>query len=94
LIASGWHTCGIATRLAVDKALAGSDSFASPGPANLKWLQPVRAGDRLALRATVIETRRSESRSTLGIPRWRWPLFNSHHAEGLDLTAASLFDLT
>ena len=31
LIASGWQTCGIAMRLAVDKALAGSESFASPG---------------------------------------------------------------
>ncbi len=28
LIASGWHTCGIAMRLVADAALAGSESFA------------------------------------------------------------------
>lgn len=93
LIASGWHTCGIAMRLAVDKALSGSESFASPGLAYVKWRHPVRAGDRLHLRATVLETRRSESRPTLGILRWRWQLFNSHQVEVLDLEATSLFDL-
>ena len=31
LIASGWHTCSIAMRLVVEAALAGSESFASPG---------------------------------------------------------------
>lgn len=94
LIASGWHTCGIAMRLAVDKALAGSESFASPGLAYVKWRHPVRAGDRLHLRATVLEVRRSESRPTLGILRWRWQLFNSHEVEVLDLEATSLFDLS
>ena len=94
LIASGWHTCGIAMRLAVDRALAGSESFASPGLANVKWRHPVRAGDRLHLRATVLETRRTESRPTLGILRWRWQLFNGQEVEVLDLEATSLFDLT
>ena len=30
LIASGWHTCGIAMRLIVETALTGSESFGSP----------------------------------------------------------------
>jgi len=65
LIASGWHTCGIAMRLAADAALHGSESFASPGLAYVKWLHPVRPGDALRLRATVIECRRSEKRPEL-----------------------------
>ena len=93
LIASGWQTCGIAMRLAVLAALRGSESFASPGLAYVKWPHPVRAGDALSLRATVIETRRASSRPTLGILRWRWQLFNAHHIEVLDLEATSLFDL-
>ncbi|WP_137895700.1 MaoC family dehydratase [Ramlibacter sp. 2FC] len=93
LIASGWHTCGIAMRLVADAALAGSESFASPGLAYVKWPSPVRPGDRLALRATVIETRRSRSQPELGILRWRWQLFNQQGAEVLDLEATSLFDL-
>ncbi|MDH4181980.1 MAG: MaoC/PaaZ C-terminal domain-containing protein, partial [Betaproteobacteria bacterium] len=36
LIASGWQTCGLAMRLAVDNFLHDSESFASPGLAYLK----------------------------------------------------------
>ncbi|WP_156863189.1 MaoC family dehydratase [Casimicrobium huifangae] len=94
LIASGWHTCGIAMRLAADAALHGSESFASPGLAYVKWLHPVRPGDALRLRATVIECRRSEKRPELGVLRWRWQLYNAHSTEVLDLEATSLFDLS
>jgi acyl dehydratase len=93
LIASGWHTCGIAMRLVADVALAGSESYASPGLAYLKWKQPVRPGDTLRARATVLETRRSSSQPHLGILRWRWQLFNQTDTEVLDLEATSLFDL-
>ena len=94
LIASGWQTCAIAMRLAVDVALRGSESFASPGMAYVKWPNPLRSGDSLRLRASVIEVRRSEKRATLGILRWRWQLFNQNDAEVLDLEATSLFDLS
>ena len=94
LIASGWHTCGIAMRLVADKALAGSESFASPGLAYVKWPHPVRPGDALRVRATVVETRRSRGNRALGILRWRWQLFNQHDTEVLDLEATSLFDLS
>ena len=93
LIASGWHTCAIAMRLAADAALEGSESFASPGVAHIKWPHPVRVGDALSLRATVQETRRSRTQATLGILRWRWQLFNQQGSEVLDLEATSLFEL-
>ena len=93
LIASGWQTCGIAMRLAADHALAGSESFASPGLDYVKWPHPVRPGDSLRLRAEVIDVRRSASRSDLGILRWRWQLFNQVGGEVLDLVATSLFRL-
>ena len=93
LIASGWHTCGIAMRLVADAALAGSESFASPGLAYVKWPHPVRPGDVLSVRATVVETRRSKGNTGLGILRWRWQLFNQRGTEVLDLEATSLFDL-
>ncbi|MDR6534454.1 MaoC family dehydratase [Variovorax soli] len=93
LIASGWHTGGIAMRLVTDAALAGSESFASPGLAYVKWPNPVRPGDALRLVADVIEVRRSEKRPTLGILRWRWRLFNQREQVALDLEATSLFKL-
>jgi acyl dehydratase len=93
LIASGWQSCAIAMRLVTEAALAGSESFASPGLAYVKWPSPVRPGDQLRLRAEVLEVRRSERHPNLGILRWRWQLFNQHGAEVLDLEATSLFDL-
>jgi acyl dehydratase len=94
LIASGWHTCAIAMRLAADAALQGSESFASPGVAQVRWPHPVRPGDSLHLRATVTEARRSATRPELGILDWRWQLFNGQGREVLDLHATSLFDLS
>ncbi|MFO1295943.1 MAG: hypothetical protein U1F25_05290 [Rubrivivax sp.] len=53
----------------------------------------MRLGDRLSLKATVIETRRSRAKATLGLLRWRWQLFNQHGTEVLDTEVTSLFDL-
>lgn len=94
VIASGWHTCALAMRLAVDGPLAESESFGSPGLAYLKWGNPVRPGDQLRLRAEVIETRRSASKPDLGILRWRWRMLRQSGEEVLDLEATSLFDLS
>jgi acyl dehydratase len=93
LIASGWQTCAIAMKLAVETALAESESFGSPGLEYLKWLHPVRPGDALTLHADVLEARRSSGESGLGIVKWRWRLYNQHDVVVLDLTATSLFDL-
>ncbi len=94
LIASGWHTCAIAMRLTADVALAGSESFASPGLGYVRWPHPVRPGDLLSLTLTVIEARRSQKRPELGLLRWRWQLHNQDADEVLDLEATSLFDLS
>lgn len=94
LIASGWHTCSVAMRLAVEAALHDSESYASPGLAYVKWRHPVRAGDALSLRAIVLETRRSDKRPELGLLRWRWQLFNGAGTEVMELEATSLFDLS
>lgn len=93
LIASGWHTCSIAMRMVVEAALAGSESFASPGLEHVRWPNPVRPGDALRLVADVIEVRRSEKRPTLGILRWRWRLFNQRALVVLDTEVTSLFKL-
>ena len=93
LIASGWHTCSIAMRLVVETALAGSESFASPGLEHVRWPHPVRPGDELRLVAEVIEVRRSEKRPTLGILRWRWRLFNQRGLMALEVAVPSLFRL-
>ena len=93
LIASGWHSCSIAMRLVVDRVLKGSESYASPGIRQLKWLAPVRPGDQLSLRLTVLELRRSKSRPQLGVLEWRWQLRNQQEVEVLELEVTSMFNL-
>ncbi|MDO9071718.1 MAG: MaoC family dehydratase [Rubrivivax sp.] len=67
VIASGWHTAGLMMRLLVDHFLPGRAGLASPGVDELRWLAPVRPGDRLSLRITVTEARRSRSKPDRGL---------------------------
>ncbi len=69
LIASGWHTAGLMMRMVVDHYLSHVASLASPGLDELRWTQPVRPGDTLSVRATVLETRPSASKSDRGLVR-------------------------
>ncbi len=62
--------------MVVDAILAGSESFASPGLAYLKWENPVRAGDVLRVTVEVLERRVAQSKPSLGIVRWRWRMTN------------------
>lgn len=66
VIASGWFTAALFMRLYVDAMLADSTSQGSPGGDELRWLAPVRAGDVLSGRITVIETRPSANRVDRG----------------------------
>lgn len=92
IIASGFHTCGMAMRLVVDNILTGSESSGSPGLRSVSWLKPVRPGDVLGLRVEVLQVKLSQSRGT-GIVVWQWQLKNQQPETVLDLVATSLFDL-
>ena len=67
LIASGWHTAALVMRQLVDHYLPAEASLGSPGMDEIRWLGPVRPGDRLRVRATVLEARRSQSKPDRGI---------------------------
>ena len=69
LIASGWHTAAMMMRLLVDDFLPGRASLASPGIDELRWLRPVRPGDVLRVRVSVLEATRSRSKPYRGIVR-------------------------
>jgi acyl dehydratase len=69
LIASGWHTAGVVMRLLVDNYLSVEASLGAPGLDELRWPYPVRPGDTLTVRATVIESRKSLSKPDRGIVR-------------------------
>ena len=76
LIASGWHTCAVAMRLMCENYINRTVSMGSPGVDNIRWLKPVRAGDTITYRRTVLEARQSNSRPGAGLMQSRWEAVN------------------
>ncbi len=66
LIASGWMTAALTMRMLVEHYISRVASMGSPGIDELRWLRPVRPGDRLEVRCTVLETRRSQTKPDRG----------------------------
>jgi acyl dehydratase len=69
LIASGWHTGAMMMRLFADNYLSSVASLASPGIDELRWTRPVRPGDTLSIRVTILEASVSRSKPDRGIVR-------------------------
>src|SRR6185437_1783733 len=70
LIASGWHTVALYMRLLVDGFIGSvAESQGSPGVDKIEWLKPVRPGDRLTGRMTILELIPSKSRPDRGTIR-------------------------
>lgn len=69
LLASGWHTGALMMRLLCDRFLTDTVSLGSPGVDELRWLKPVRPGDTLSGRLTVLERIPSRSKPDRGIIR-------------------------
>jgi len=67
LIASGWHTAGLMMRLYVEHYLTHVASLASPGLDELRWHKPVRPGDRLSVRVSVLKAAPSRSKPDRGV---------------------------
>jgi acyl dehydratase len=67
LIASGWHTLGLTVRQLVENYLSVEASLGGPGADEIRWPYPVRPGDTLRVRASVLETRKSLSKPDRGI---------------------------
>lgn len=67
LISSGWLTGSILMRLLVDHYISPLASMGSPGIDELRWPRPVRPGDRLRVRATVLEAKRSQTKPDRGM---------------------------
>jgi acyl dehydratase len=67
LIASGWHTTSMMMRQLVEHWVSPESSLGAAGVDEIRWPKPVRPGDTLRVRATVLEARRSGSKPDRGI---------------------------
>jgi len=90
LIASGWHTAAIMMRLLVDQYLPPAASLGSPGIDELRWLRPVRPGDELRVRVTVIEARPSRSKPDRGLLLSRIEVLEAGGSAVMTLTALNM----
>ena len=90
LIASGWHTAAMMMRLIVDNFLPKSASLGSPGIDELRWLKPVRPGDTLSVRLSVLEATRSRSKPDRGVVRTLCEVLNHKREVVMSLKAMNI----
>jgi acyl dehydratase len=90
VIASGWHTASMMMRVLVDRYLSRTAGLGSPGMDELRWTAPVRPGDRLWVRVTVIEARRSESKPDRGLVRIQIEVLNDTGVIAMSVKAMTL----
>src|SRR3954451_16488598 len=67
LAASGWQTACVVMRMNYDSWLKDTASLGAPGVDELRWVKPVRPGDRLSGRLEIVDTRTSKSRREVGL---------------------------
>jgi len=90
LIASGWHTAAMMMRLIVDNFLPKHASLGSPGIDELRWLKPVRPGDVLSIRLSILEATRSRSKPDRGVVRTLCEVLNQDREVVLSLRAMNI----
>jgi acyl dehydratase len=90
LIASGWHTAGLAMRLLVDHYVSKVASLASPGVDEVRWTRPVRPRDSLRIRVSVLEARRSQSKPDRGLVRTLVEVFNQNREVVMSFKAMNI----
>jgi acyl dehydratase len=66
IVSSGWQTASVSMRLVVRSQIFGGGPVVGVGIDKLRFLKPVRAGDRLQASAEVVEIRPSNSDPSRG----------------------------
>jgi acyl dehydratase len=87
LIASGWHTIALVMRVLVERYLSHVAAIVSPGIDELRWTLPVRPGDVLAVRVTVLEASVSRSKPDRGLVRTQVEALNQRGEVVLSMKA-------
>jgi acyl dehydratase len=90
LIASGWHTAAMMMRVLVDRYFSPVAGLGSPGIDELRWTAPVRPGDRLYVKVTVLDARRSASKPDRGLVRLATEVLNEQGIPAMTMKAMSL----
>jgi acyl dehydratase len=90
LIASGWHSCSIAMRLAVDAFLSQCANMGSPGM-EVRFHIPVRPDDTLCVKAIVVDRAPSRRKPDRGRVDFRFKLSNQRGELVAEITSMTIF---
>jgi acyl dehydratase len=77
-------------RLLTDHFLSRVASLGSPGVDELRWTRPVRPGDSLRIRVSILEARRSRSKPDRGVVRTQIEVLNQHGEVVMSLKALNI----
>jgi acyl dehydratase len=91
LIASGWHTTALFMGMFVRAVLLDAASLGSPGVEEIRWTAPVRPGDTLTGRSTVIDVQPSSKNLQRGTVFSSNEVLNQDGVVVLRLKARSFF---
>jgi len=91
LIASGWMSCAVLMRLVCDHFIPPASAMGSPGIDELRWLQPVRPGDRLRAAVEVMAVKASQSKPDRGVITAQQALINQHGERALTLIGRGMY---
>lgn len=91
LIASGWHTTSVMMRLLVEHFICGQTGLGAAGVDEIRWPRPVRPGDTLRVRATVLQARRSRSKPDRGIVQSFVEITNQDGETAMTMKATNFF---
>lgn len=92
IIASGWHTGAMAMRLLVDGLLSRCATQGSPGVDHVRFRVPVRPGDVVSCRHTILDARLSSSRPRLGIVRALTELINQRGESVMSMEGIGFYE--
>ncbi len=91
LIASGWHTGCLLMRMMCDAYLLDAASEGSPGIDEMRWLKPVKPGDRLSVKRTTLSARPLNSRPHIGVVAFQFEVMDQQAVTALLLKSAAFF---
>ena len=89
LVASGWHVAAVSMRVFVQAGGYGKTPVVGLGIDELRWQQPVKAGDLLTFTREVVEVRRSASSPNHGIVRTKVTARNQRGEAVMSLLTAA-----
>ena len=91
LIASGWHSCCLCMRLAVDAVLSDAANMGSPGMDKIRFPRPLRPGDTINAKLRVVEATPSRHKPDRGRLTFALELYNQSGELIMDMTAMAIF---